>query len=106
MSFDLTKRTSSWGFIALEFWWIGFQVTFGQYFVQRIVACKTVADGNKSLIIGSVLSWVIGAIIVPLLGIAALAYFRHCDPVKSGMIQKYDQTMPLLTTKVRHIVVS
>ena len=26
----------------MEFYWIGFAVTFGQYYVQRVVACDTV----------------------------------------------------------------
>ena len=30
------------GYIAMEFYWIGFAVTFGQYYVQRVVACDTV----------------------------------------------------------------
>ena len=100
LTFDPTRRTSAWGYMALEFWWIGFQVTFGQYFVQRIVACKTPREGSKALILGSILSWVIGAFMVSFLGVAALAYFKHCDPVESGMIDKYDATMPLLTTLV------
>ena len=70
-TFDPTRRTSAWGYMALEFWWIGFQVTFGQYFVQRIVACKTAREGSKALILGSILSWVIGAFMVSFLGVAA-----------------------------------
>ena len=65
---------------------------------------------------------------VPLLGIAALAYFRHCDPMQANigekfdfliyftifkilcmifqkmfLVQKKDQVMPLLTMKVSEV---
>ena len=52
LSFDMTRRTSAWGYMVFEFCFIGFRVTFGQYFVQRVVACKTAKDGNKSFMIG------------------------------------------------------
>ena len=64
--FDPFKR----GYVALEFYWIGFAVTFGQYYVQRVVACDTVQDGIKAFTLGSVLSWVIGAFLVSFLGVA------------------------------------
>ena len=43
---------------------------------------------------------VMGSIIIPMIGIAALGYFSGCDPVKSGQITKYDQMMPFLATEL------
>ena len=100
LSFDMTRRTSAWGYMIFEFCFIGFRVTFGQYFVQRVVACKSAKDGNKSFMIGCGFAWVLGVVLVPMLGVAALAYFHHCDPLEAGIVGKKDEVVPLLTTQV------
>ena len=100
LSFDLTRPGSAWGFVAYEFCII-LRVTFGQFYIQRVVACKTAADGKKSFMIGCCFAWIVGVVLIPLLGVATLAYFRHCDPLQAGIIEKKDQIVPLLTTKVK-----
>ena len=100
LSFDMARQTSALGYIVFEFFNVGFRTAFGQYFIQRVVACKTAKDGNKSFLIGCGFFWSVGCILVPLLGIVALAYFQHCDPLKAGIVEKKDQIIPLLTTQV------
>ena len=41
-----------------------------------------------------------GAVITPMTGLAALAYFDGCDPVKNKTLAKYDQIMPYLATQI------
>ena len=46
------------------------------------------------------LSIVMGSIITPMMGIAALTYFNGCDPVQSGQLEKNDQIMPFLASEL------
>ena len=72
----------------------------GQYFVQRYVSCATVADAKKSIWVGTFVSILIGAVLIPLIGMAALSYFSGCDPVMAKQIGRYDALMPYLVTKM------
>ena len=44
----------------------------------------------------------VGGVATPMIGMAALAYFDGCDPVKSGKLQKYDQIVVYLAMKIFH----
>ena len=57
-TFDTSQRTSSIGYIFFEFFSIAFRTCFGQYFIQRVVACKTAKDGKIAFTVGCIASWV------------------------------------------------
>lgn len=100
MRFDVFQRTSSWGYLNSEYLLITVNMGFGQYFMQRCVACDTLADARKALSIGIVISLFVGAVLTPMTGMAALAYFNGKDPVKCGNLMKADQLMPYLAARV------
>ena len=83
-----------------EYLLITVNMGFGQYFMQRCVACDTLSDARKALSIGIVISLFVGAILTPMTGMAGLAFFNHNDPVKCGNLKKADQLMPYLAAKV------
>ena len=76
------------------------QVGFGQYFVQRFVACKTIKDARISMSFGVSMTMLVYAILIPACGLGILAYFRHCDPVQAEIIHKYDSIMPYFMTQM------
>ena len=43
---------------------------------------------------------VIYTFLIPACGIGMLAYFRYCDPVKAGIIDKYDSMMPYFVAEL------
>ena len=43
-NFNVFQRTSSFGYMTHEFMFITLQVAFGQYFMQRCVAMKTLSQ--------------------------------------------------------------
>ena len=43
---------------------------------------------------------IVGAVLTPMVGMAALAYFKGRDPVKCGEIGKADQLMPYLAARI------
>ena len=83
-----------------EYLLITVNMGFGQYFMQRCVACDTLSDARKALSIGIIISLFVGAILTPMTGMAGLAFFNHNDPVKCGNLKKADQLMPYLAAKV------
>ena len=54
---DLFQRTSSWGYFCAEYQLITLNMAFGQYFMQRCVACATLSDARKALSLGRVLKF-------------------------------------------------
>jgi len=100
MNYNIFQRTSSWGYITSEFVFIATRVSFGQYFMQRCVACNDLRDARIALVFGLVIAIAIGAIVTPMTGLAALAYFAGRDPVKCGTLEKYDQIMPYLASQI------
>ena len=100
LSFSLFRRTSAWAYSALAFNEVVLRVGFGQYFMQRSVACKSIKDARKSIFLGVTLTLLVGSVLIGLIGMGTLAYFDGCDPVKSKQIKRYDQIIPYLATKV------
>lgn len=100
LSVNLVQRTSAWGYFSGEFFFVWARVGFGQYFMQRCVACNTLSDAKTALNVGILIALAMGAFITPLTGMAALAYFHECDPVKSGQLSKSDQIMPYLASQI------
>ena len=47
-NFNIFQRTSSFGYMMNEFLFISIQVAFGQYFMQRCVAMKTLSQVRAS----------------------------------------------------------
>ena len=52
-NFNIFQRTSSFGYLMNEFLFISIQVAFGQYFMQRCVAMKTLSQVWASPLLNS-----------------------------------------------------
>ena len=52
-NFNIFQRTSSFGYMMNEFLFISIQVAFGQYFMQRCVAMKTLSQVRASTLLNS-----------------------------------------------------
>ena len=100
MNINFAQRTSSWGYFTAELFYVWTRVGFGQYFMQRCIACSSLQDAKKALNVGILIALFVGAVITPLTGMAAITYFNGCDPILSGELSKPDQIMPYLAAKV------
>ena len=49
-NFNIFQRTSSFGYMMMEFMFISTRVAFGQYFMQRCVAMKTLPQGSAQFL--------------------------------------------------------
>ena len=100
LNLSFIQRTSSWGYFSGELFYVWTRVGFGQYFMQRCIACSSLKDAKIALNFGILIALSVGAFITPMTGMAALAYFADCDPVKSGELHKNDQIMPYLASQI------
>ena len=94
-----TKSSSS-AWCLYEFSLLFSTVGTSQYFVQRFVTCKTLSDAKKALWIATVVSELLGAFLIPIIGMAAISYFAGCDPLQNGDITRNDALMPFMVSKV------
>ena len=65
--FDPTKRSSGAWFLG-EWSLVLLHLGMGQYFVQRYVSCATLNDARKSVWVGTIVSLIVGGLLIPLIG--------------------------------------
>lgn len=87
---DLETRTTFWNTTSsLFFIWVCHSA-FSQSNVQRLTSCTTLRTAQKSMIY-----LIVGVALIMLStcgnGIIMYAYYYFCDPVKAGIVSKYDK---------------
>jgi len=99
LNWDPTVRSSAAWFLG-EITLMFFHIGVGQYFVQRYVSCATVKDAQKSIWVATVVSLIVGGLLIPLIGMASISYFAGCDPVLNNELGRHDALIPYLVTKL------
>ncbi|KAG4075104.1 hypothetical protein HA402_013499 [Bradysia odoriphaga] len=91
--FDLTTRQTLWncalGFIVM---WGGY-VGLNQSCVQRIVALPSLHHARRSMYLFTIGVMTILGINL-FIGVTMFAHYHDCDPVKAGIVEKYDKMVP------------
>jgi len=98
-TFDLSTRQTIWnGALGMIVMWGGY-VGLNQSCVQRIVALPSINHARRALYL-----FCIGVTIILSIncftGITMYAHFYDCDPVKAGIVEKYDQMVPYFVQDV------
>lgn len=73
-----------------------------QIFIQRVVSLPSLTKGTISMVLAMTGA---AAFIVACgyIGLQLHTVYQECDPVIGGMIEKYDQLVPLLIMKLHHV---
>jgi SSS family transporter len=96
---DPTVRTSFWTqsiggtFVSLAMY------ASSQTVIQKFLSVKKLKNAQKAVWVSAVTSTIF-LVLVSLVGLIMFAYYAHCDPVKSGRIEKADQLVPLFVMDV------
>jgi len=96
---DPTIRSTFWGIILGGTFGLWGSIYSCQSMVQRYLACKSVKTAQQAIFYNVIGLWIIG-ILAGFTGHVAYAYYQFCDPIKANYVNKSDQLIPLLSTKI------
>lgn len=87
------SRTTFWNTTSSVFLIWTCHISFSQSCVQRLVSLPSLRDARKSMCL-----FFVGVVFIMSFncgtGIIMYAYYHFCDPVKAGIVSKYDKLMP------------
>ncbi|XP_037522127.1 sodium-coupled monocarboxylate transporter 1 [Rhipicephalus sanguineus] len=70
-----------------------FRLCFDQVVTQRLLASRTQRDAKRTVVTGSVLLVCVYTTMLSM-GVALTTWFRGCDPLLSGAVDRVDQILP------------
>ncbi|XP_070378941.1 sodium-coupled monocarboxylate transporter 1-like [Dermacentor albipictus] len=96
-SLDFTSEENVWSYIFGAAAPTMCRLCFDQVVAQRLLASRTLKDAKRNAITSSVLLFLV---FVPLfsMGVALTIWFRGCDPVLLGAVDRIDQILPYYIT--------
>uniref|UniRef100_A0A1S4L764 Uncharacterized protein n=2 Tax=Ixodes scapularis TaxID=6945 RepID=A0A1S4L764_IXOSC len=93
MNLDFTSDENFWScFLGLYVHNL-FRAGMDQTVVQRYLASRTLRDAQRIMVIGIALN-VFYMIVIGLMALALIYWYRDCDPMLTGAIKKFDQILP------------